>query len=53
MATCPPPPKQEAPRSPSYPACDLVGPEGKALITLDTQVYNLRITRAAKLILTK
>ncbi|MFY9239542.1 MAG: hemin uptake protein HemP [Roseovarius sp.] len=53
MATCTPPPKHEAPRPPSYAACDLVGPEGQALITLDTQVYTLRITRAGKLILTK
>jgi len=38
---------------PAYDASDIVGPEGQAHITLDTQVYTLRITRAGKLILTK
>jgi len=38
---------------PVYDARDLVGGEVQACITLDGQVYYLRITRSRKLILTK
>ncbi|TNC75026.1 hemin uptake protein HemP [Rubellimicrobium roseum] len=39
--------------APIHDARDLVGPSGLGRITLDDQVYTLRITRAGKLILTK
>ena len=38
---------------PTYHARDLMQGADQALIVLDDQVYTLRITRAAKLILTK
>ncbi|MGB0959507.1 MAG: hemin uptake protein HemP [Halocynthiibacter sp.] len=42
-----------APQTPIYDAKDLTDHNGTARITLNGQVYTLRITRAAKLILTK
>jgi hemin uptake protein HemP len=39
--------------SPVHDARDLTGPAGLARLVLDGQVYQLRITRAGKLILTK
>ncbi|MEL6682401.1 MAG: hemin uptake protein HemP [Pseudomonadota bacterium] len=44
---------QQPQRLPSFNARDLVGEAGQASIVLDEQIYNLRITRAGKLILTK
>ncbi|ADO43409.1 conserved hypothetical protein [Ketogulonicigenium vulgare Y25] len=38
---------------PTYDARELTGKNGQARIILGDQVYNLRITRAGKLILTK
>ncbi|MEQ3624231.1 MAG: hemin uptake protein HemP [Celeribacter sp.] len=40
-------------RVPHYDVRQLIGPEGRATIGLEGQVYTLRITRANKLILTK
>lgn len=42
-----------APKLPTYDARQLVGEAGQASFVLDDQVYNLRITKAGKLILTK
>ncbi|ARO15336.1 hypothetical protein BVG79_01994 [Ketogulonicigenium robustum] len=39
--------------TPTFDARDLTGKNGQARIILGDQVYNLRITRAGKLILTK
>ena len=39
--------------TPTHDAIRLTGPDGLARIVLNQQVYQLRITRAGKLILTK
>ncbi|GGM04530.1 hemin uptake protein HemP [Pseudooceanicola nanhaiensis] len=41
------------PAMPTHDAEALTGPDGLARIVLNDQVYQLRITRAGKLILTK
>ncbi|MGY9047204.1 hypothetical protein P775_27940 [Puniceibacterium antarcticum] len=48
------PPRTGAPEDvASYDARELTGELGQAYLTLDGQLYTLRITRAGKLILTK
>ncbi|GKY86725.1 hemin uptake protein HemP [Sinisalibacter aestuarii] len=47
------PEMNEAAAVPEYRAEDLTKGAGEARITLGSQVYTLRITRAGKLILTK
>ncbi|MCF2872029.1 hemin uptake protein HemP [Octadecabacter sp. G9-8] len=44
---------ENASHTPAYDAREMTDADGKALITLDGQVYTLRITRLGKLILTK
>ena len=44
---------QPALAMPTHDAQSLTGPDGLARIVLNEQVYQLRITRAGKLILTK
>ncbi len=46
-------PLQSLSRLPTHDATELTLGGNQALITLNDQVYNLRITRAGKLILTK
>ena len=46
-------PLQTLSRLPAHDATELTMGGNQALITLNDQVYNLRITRAGKLILTK
>lgn len=46
-------PLQALARLPTHDATELTMGGNQALITLNDQVYNLRITRAGKLILTK
>lgn len=48
-----PEPDRPAEELPRFRARDIVGSSGRAEIELDGQIYELRITRSGKLILTK